>query len=286
MFKLNLKPVPFSQIDPDALDTEIANGFEANKSFSELSITGQYSDTTFLAQRSSHIGDVFHYLYSYLEKAELTPSHKEDDLLDALGFVANSRINGELYTGDTPNNLEHLLALAFARAKIDTINGDIKFDLEALTDWFESEYAEFMSLSEIAALANMDEQSVRNATQADSKNHLHSEKFDNRIHIPVDVAARWLVNRSGYVRRKPSQNEIPEDHLLVPFAKDGSFFSKACKQTAGFKIGKKGDEQYITDFDQALIKLKAMPVAYWRRPNPNGRFGIVRAVEWKVIASS
>ena len=286
MFQFNLKPTKLENLNAKLIEQEIVDGFEALAHFIQLSITGDYLEMAPFNERQSHISNVFSYLYDYVSKGELTPDHREDDLLDVLGFVANARINGELFSGAVPVNLENLLALAFARSKIDAVGGGVRFAFEAISDWFESSQSEFMSLAEIAALASMDEQSVRNATQADASDHLPSEKIDNRIYVSVDGAAGWLQRRSGYISSKPTTDEIPEDHILLPVAKDGSYFSNVCKQTAGFKVGKKGNEEYIRKFEQALDALRSMPIAYWRRPNENGRYGIVRAVEWKVVALS
>lgn len=68
--------------------------------------------------------------------------------------------------------------------------------------------------------------------------------------------------------------------LRVPIARDGSIFSKECRRAGTYTVGEKGDEQRFDNFYEALTYLQAMPTAKWRRPNANGNWGIVSAVDW------
>ena len=67
----------------------------------------------------------------------------------------------------------------------------------------------------------------------------------------------------------------------IPYAKDNTYFSSKLARNGTFTVGEKGSEFKIVGFDAALKYLKNMKVAKWRRPNPNGNWGIVSAVEWK-----
>lgn len=72
---------------------------------------------------------------------------------------------------------------------------------------------------------------------------------------------------------------------LVPRAKDSTFFSKQlCNNRGIYTVGEKGDEQKFRNFEQALSYLKGMPKAKWRRPNQNGNWGIVSAVDWITVS--
>lgn len=69
---------------------------------------------------------------------------------------------------------------------------------------------------------------------------------------------------------------------LVPVAQDGTlFFPRLCKRNGCYTVGGKDDEKSFTDYEQALNYLKSMPTAKWRRPNENGNWGIVSAVDWR-----
>lgn len=71
---------------------------------------------------------------------------------------------------------------------------------------------------------------------------------------------------------------------LVPFASDGTWFGPHLqRQTGKFKVGKKGKERKYSSFEQALAFLRSVPTAHWRRPNKEGNWGIVSAVEWKLL---
>jgi hypothetical protein len=72
-----------------------------------------------------------------------------------------------------------------------------------------------------------------------------------------------------------------EYHGKVPYAKDGTFFCEDfCAKRTGYTVGEKGNEQLFDKYQDALEYLKKMPTAKWRRPNPNGNWGIVSAVDW------
>jgi hypothetical protein len=68
---------------------------------------------------------------------------------------------------------------------------------------------------------------------------------------------------------------------ILPKAKDGTVFTKdSCNSKGLYTVGEKGEEQKFDSFIDALEYLKTMPTAKWRRPNKNGNWGIVSAVEW------
>ena len=69
---------------------------------------------------------------------------------------------------------------------------------------------------------------------------------------------------------------------LVPESSDGSFFHPGLKRRKGYQIGPKGNEVYILDYLDALKKLKAMKVPFWRRPSKtSGTYGVVKGITWK-----
>jgi len=69
---------------------------------------------------------------------------------------------------------------------------------------------------------------------------------------------------------------------LVPVARDGSWFSPDLRRPrGGYTIGAKGEEFVVANYAEALASLRLMNVPRWRRPNANGNWGIVAAIEWK-----
>ena len=83
-----------------------------------------------------------------------------------------------------------------------------------------------------------------------------------------------------FAAEKPIQKA--EVDILVPFARDGSFFQPSLSKprTGQYTVGDKGFEQSFDSFERALDYLRAMPVAKWRRKNEAGNWGIVAAVFW------
>ena len=70
--------------------------------------------------------------------------------------------------------------------------------------------------------------------------------------------------------------------MLVPIAQDGTlFFPRLCMRDGCYTVGEKDNETSFTDYGQALSYLKAMPTAKWRRPDENGNWVTVSAVDWK-----
>ena len=68
--------------------------------------------------------------------------------------------------------------------------------------------------------------------------------------------------------------------MNVPFAADGTHFGPHLRRNGVYRVGDRKDEKKFTDFGEALVYLKAQHTARWRRPNPNGNWGIVSAVRW------
>lgn len=68
---------------------------------------------------------------------------------------------------------------------------------------------------------------------------------------------------------------------LVPVAQDGTvFFPRLCVRNGCYTVGEKDNEQSFTDYEQALNYLKSMPTAKWFRPDENGNWAMVSAVDW------
>lgn len=102
---------------------------------------------------------------------------------------------------------------------------------------------------------------------------------------PVEIVA--VVNRSRAQSAMPEPVHLPasEKFLLdpstrVPVAKDGTWFGPHLLKAGQFTIGEKGDEQRLDSYEEALQSLVAMDVPRWRRPNPQGNWGIVSGTDW------
>jgi len=107
------------------------------------------------------------------------------------------------------------------------------------------------------------------------------------IWVELDETAKQLIQE--VLETEPDKPPVPHsvdvqedtEGLLVPVARDGTIFSpEFCSRNGIYTVGNKGDEQRFSNFSEALNYLRKMPTARWRRPNENGNWGIVSAVEW------
>ena len=83
-------------------------------------------------------------------------------------------------------------------------------------------------------------------------------------------------------REHDAQVEHQRKQLLVPYAKDGSWFHPGLAYADGrFRIGQRETERAVINYQHALHLLREMPVAAWRRPSPrSGIYNTVTAIHW------
>lgn len=145
-----------------------------------------------------------------------------------------------------------------------------------------------LTFTEVAALANMSEKSVRNAFIALKERDVVYKK-GNTQYIKVAFVCKWLTHRKDYkpIKNLSGMSGCSDEYINVPVAIDGTYFSYTCEyKRGGYQIGPKGAEVKVNNFDDALEQLLHMPLAKWRRPNASGNYGLVSAVEWKRIKRS
>jgi hypothetical protein len=113
--------------------------------------------------------------------------------------------------GNTPPRLA-ILAAQCAAARL-VLDGD-----DRRTDYATDEFGPgggdfgYLTLAEVALLANMDERSVRNAANPKLPNPLTTEPIGRRSLVRPEEARRWLATRKGFVATKVT-NEGDEDRL-------------------------------------------------------------------------
>ena len=71
--------------------------------------------------------------------------------------------------------------------------------------------------------------------------------------------------------------------VMVPVASDGTCFNPALRRAGRYAVGDKNDPAYFTQFGPALNYLTKMETAKWRRPNSEGKWGVVSAVKWEPL---
>lgn len=279
-----------SNYDLYQVKTQIYSGLKAVSHFLQIASAGDEIPSITGHAWSQHITTIFEKLFRFVHQGELDDSITTDDVLDAVALCLNARLNIELYSPpecDLPVALEHLVYSASARNKINLALGLPTIDFEIAGGLIDNGDSEDLTFHEIAVLAQMDVQSIRNVATGNTGELMTYQNDDLprplRTQVRAADAAQWLKGRKGFVAPKTHPNNVPEGYIEVPVSKDNSIFSHACRQTTGYKIGKKGEERYVETTEEALKALAEMPVAYWRRPNKHGRYGIVRAVEWKIV---
>lgn len=96
-----------------------------------------------------------------------------------------------------PILLEQLFFHAILRSQLDqdTLKG-VEEDL--LPTPLHCERAGYLNLKEIAVLAQMQEKSVRNATQPNAQDRLHTRKEGTRTVVDSHEALRWLKGRRNF----------------------------------------------------------------------------------------
>lgn len=70
----------------------------------------------------------------------------------------------------------------------------------------------YLTMAEVALLANMDERSVRNAANPKLPNHLRTEQVGRRSLVRPEEARRWLALRKGFVPTRVIE-EDPKERL-------------------------------------------------------------------------
>lgn len=121
--------------------------------------------------------------------------HDNDaDWLDLSAFVATGRSYVEHYGATPPKMLEKTLVMGGIRASLDSDRPDI----EGIPAVLEGLYSGFLTLLEIAIMAQMSEKSVRNATQPTAQDRLVTSKQGTRTVVEVAEALRWLSGRRSF----------------------------------------------------------------------------------------
>ena len=174
-----------------------------------------------------------------------------------------------------------VIVQVYARFKIDHfVTGVQSSVMESISSLFEEEDLDGLSTLQLAFLARMKQQSVRNKLSAQTEFKLE-RNFKGKYFMNIGDAFRWLCMQVGF-NRTALEKPAEEKTIYVPVSKDGSFFRKNIRGPKGYRIGQKGQEIVIGDFQEALDKLKKMSTPYWRRPSSTtGIPGIVTGIRWE-----
>jgi hypothetical protein len=194
--------------------------------------------------------------------------------IEAFVLKAREFLNAVPPTWGTTENLTRTVLAAEARELLDS-----GFDITP---------------EQLAALARVSIKSIRNLVTP--KGGLADLRPGDSGLIANEDAMRWLLARPSFkpsIWREAAGRPLgvsmatvlsPDlgDVIFVPVAKDGSRFDpETCRRNGGYTIGPKGAEEKVENYREAVARLTRMPVPQWRRPNPQGHWGIVSGVSWQ-----
>jgi hypothetical protein len=102
-----------------------------------------------------------------------------------------------------PTACAKVIEVAIARHVLHGGHRDIAWEAELPAE-------QYLSIGEIALLANMDEGSVRNAaSKAAGDARLVTEQFGKRSFVEISIARAWLAGRKGFVPTMEQGSETP-----------------------------------------------------------------------------
>lgn len=240
-----------------------------------------------------HVFDILKIVTSYsldgVIPSEADMSTLEDSLVDLISVTLQARIVGELQgQGCVPANLEILLETLFARLKLDSFQGrDLEGVIEsaAIASLYPSFDCNGLTVTDLARLSGVSKSAMRSVLHQESITLLKDGTSPS--YLPFDQCVHFLTGRPKFVKSYEASGADDDQLLSVPVAKDGSRFNRNCRRKQGYQIGSKGSERYFSNFYDALVELKKMPTARWRRPSKtSGTPGIVSAVRWERVSKS
>lgn len=173
------------------------------------------------------------------------------------------------------------LIQAYARYKVDHyLRKASSILMESVSTLFDDEDLDGMTILQLAYLARMKQQSVRNKLSSKTNYRLMRNSM-GKHYLNIADAAEWLKQQIGFSEVR-DQTKHDSATISVPVARDGSVFTSKLKRRQGYQVGPKGNEFYVDDFHEALEALKKMPTPYWRRPSrSSGVPGIVTGIRWE-----
>jgi hypothetical protein len=152
-----------------------------------------------------------------------------------------------------------------------------------------------MTVDQVATLAGMEKRSVQNALSRKGEAGLQANPDGMVTH---GEAMRWLEARRNFIKTTTYRSDddlgtendesnatnTVREYTFVPVTDDGAAFLPELKRSAGYQIGKYGEEIYVEDYFEALKQLQAMDTPRFRRPNANGIPGIKVGTGWQRVA--
>lgn len=150
---------------------------------------------------ASHFITIAEDCYDYAVEGQLKTTGlgiQDDNWRYFASFINQARWDDEFHGANSLSpRLEHVFKLGAIRARLDCDTlGDAAY--EALPEVLRNEAVGYLSLQEIAFLAQMTEKAVRNAAQPTSPDRLATRKEGTRTVVDSPEALRWLKGRRNF----------------------------------------------------------------------------------------
>lgn len=281
----------YFEVSEDELLEDVEEAYHALAAFTQMADGSIYSDDEYIAgDTKPFIVHEFRELYRYAVgsmpfNVDLDRYMSKAVTFSMLQSVLSESLESKRAIG--ADTMKGVIIQAYARYKIDHHLGNRdSFLMDPFSSLFGEQDMEGMSILQLAYLARMKQQSVRNKLSSDSNFSLQRETT-GKNYMNIADAIKWLGKQLGFSKTPGIKIVDDAETISVPVARDGSIFHAALKGRKGYTIGPKGSEIYIEDFDEALTALKNMPTPYWRRPSKSsGVPGIVAGIRWERRALS
>ncbi|MOA23128.1 hypothetical protein D3C78_1437300 [compost metagenome] len=138
--------------------------------------------------------------YDYAMEGQLKTTGigiQDDNWLDFASFIYQARSDDEFHSANSlAPTLEKLFYLGAVRARLDIET--LGEPAEAALPTILQDDSGYLTLFEVAVLAQMIEKSVRNATQPTAPDRLLTRKEGSRTVVDCHEALRWLKGRRNF----------------------------------------------------------------------------------------
>lgn len=102
--------------------------------------------------------------------------------------------------------------------------------------YFDLEEADYLTLAEIALLADMDERSVRNAANPKIPGALKTETIGKRSLVSITEARRWLAGRKGFIPTVKQIDREPINEVAITLPSETAALLKAKAKEVGMSL--------------------------------------------------
>lgn len=155
----------------------------------------------------SAMSEMYDYGVMGIPTGELVPEHRFNGIYAHVEMflrafdTSRAKIFLRAADAELPRSCLYVVQLAVARLVLD--GGDRYTDYGADEHGILQGDTGYLTFSEVALLANMDERSVRNAANPKLANPLKTELKGTRSLVEIEEARRWLAGRKGFTKTAP-----------------------------------------------------------------------------------